>query len=63
MPDGIVKKLEDAFTKAMKEPAFVKGMKDLRLTIAYRNNKEMDDYVARNVEAFSKLLKEIGLVK
>ena len=44
--EGIVKKLEDAFTKAMKEPAFIKGMKDLRLTIAYRNSMEMDDYVA-----------------
>jgi tripartite-type tricarboxylate transporter receptor subunit TctC len=63
LPEGIVKKLEDAFTKAMKEPTFIKGMKDLRLTIAYRNNKEMDDYVARNYEAFSKLLKEIGLIK
>jgi tripartite-type tricarboxylate transporter receptor subunit TctC len=47
----------------MKEPAFIKGMKDLRLTIAYRNNIEMDDYVAQNYEAFSKLLKEIGLIK
>jgi tripartite-type tricarboxylate transporter receptor subunit TctC len=63
LPAGIVKKLEDAFTKAMKEPGFIKGMKDLRLTIAYRNDREMDDYVARNFEAFSKLLKEIGLVK
>ena len=63
IPEGIVKKLEDAFTKAMKEPAFVKGMKDLRLTIAYRNNKEMDDYVARSVEAFARVLKEIGLIK
>jgi tripartite-type tricarboxylate transporter receptor subunit TctC len=63
LPEGIVKKLEDAFTKAMKEPAFIKGMKDLRLTIAYRNNIEMDDYVAQNYEAFSKLLKEIGLIK
>jgi tripartite-type tricarboxylate transporter receptor subunit TctC len=63
LSEGIVKRLEDAFTRAMKEPAFTKGMKDLRLTVAYRNNKEMDDYVARNVEAFSKLLKEIGLLK
>ena len=60
---GIVKKLEDAFTRAMKEPGFIKGMNDLRLTIIYRNNKDMDEYVARNFEAFSKLLKEIGLIK
>jgi len=47
----------------MKEPGFIKGMNDLRLTIIYRNNKDMDEYVARNFEAFSKLLKEIGLIK
>jgi len=27
LPDEIVKKIEDAFTKAMKEPTFIKGMK------------------------------------
>ena len=31
MPEAIVKKLEDAFTKPMKEPAFIKGMKDQKL--------------------------------
>jgi tripartite-type tricarboxylate transporter receptor subunit TctC len=63
LPEGIVKKLEEAFTKAMKEPAFIKGMKDLRLPIVYRNSKEMGEYVTHNYEAFSKLFKEIGLIK
>ncbi len=63
LPQEIVKKLEDAFTKAMKEPEFIKGMKNLRLTIAYRNNIEMDEYVSRNYDAFSKLLKDIGMIK
>jgi hypothetical protein len=36
--------LEDAFTKAMKEPSFIKGMKDLRFSIAFRNNIKMDNY-------------------
>jgi tripartite-type tricarboxylate transporter receptor subunit TctC len=63
LPEGIVKKLEEAFSMAMKQPAFIKGMKDLRLTVAYRNNRQMDEYVAQNCEAFAKLLKEIGLIK
>jgi tripartite-type tricarboxylate transporter receptor subunit TctC len=47
----------------MKEPAFIKGMKDLRFTIFYRNGKELDEYVASNYAAFARLLKEQGLIK
>jgi len=40
----------------MKQPASIKGMQDLRLTVVYRNNREMDDDVAYNCEAFAKVL-------
>ena len=63
IPEEIVRKLEDAFTKAIKEPAFLKVMKELHLTIIYRNSKEFGDYVARNYETFGKLLKDMGLAK
>lgn len=63
MSDEVVKKLDDAFSKAMKEPAFIKGMKDLQLTVFYRNGKDLDSYVAANYDAFGKLLKEEGLIK
>jgi tripartite-type tricarboxylate transporter receptor subunit TctC len=63
IPDEIAKKLEDAFTKAIKEPAFLKGMRDLRLTIIYRNSREIADYMAHNYEFFGKFLKEMGLMK
>jgi len=63
IPDEIAKKLEEAFTKGMKEQAFLKGMKDLRLPIVYRNSKELSDYVAHNYEFFGKLLKDSGLTK
>ena len=61
-PDDIVRKLEDAFGQAMRQPAFINGMKDLRLTINYRNSKELTEYVAHNYDAFAKLLKELGLI-
>ncbi|OGP59471.1 MAG: hypothetical protein A2162_12640, partial [Deltaproteobacteria bacterium RBG_13_52_11b] len=54
IPDGIANKLEDAFTKAMKEPGFIKGMKDLHLPILYRNSKDLTAYVAKNYEMFGK---------
>ena len=64
IPDGIVRKLEDAFGKAMKEPSFIKGMKeDLRLPIFYRGSKELSDYVANSYEVYGKMLKEMGLMK
>jgi tripartite-type tricarboxylate transporter receptor subunit TctC len=63
IPEGIVKKLEDAFTKAMKEPAFIKGMKELRLPVAYRNSKELDEYIIRNYHFFTNRFKEKGLIK
>ena len=62
IPEGIVKKLEEAYTKAIKTPAFVKGMKeDLHLPIVYRNSQELAEYTAYNYEAYGKMLKEMGL--
>ncbi|MCG6535217.1 MAG: tripartite tricarboxylate transporter substrate binding protein [Syntrophales bacterium LBB04] len=62
-PDEIVRKLEGAFTKAIKEPTFIRGMKDLRYAIVYRNSKSVEEYVAYNYDAFAKVLKEMGLTK
>ncbi len=62
LPDGIVKKLEDALTKGMKEPSFIKGMKeDLRLPIVHRGSRELNEYVAHNYDFYGKVLKEMGL--
>jgi tripartite-type tricarboxylate transporter receptor subunit TctC len=63
LPDEIAKKVEEAFATALKEPAVVKGIRELRLTILYRNSKEFSDYVASNYEIFGKLLKEMGITK
>lgn len=40
IPKPITQKLETAFAAAMKEPAFIKCMKDLAYPIVYRNGKE-----------------------
>jgi len=63
VPDEIARKLQDVFARAIKEPGFIKGMKDLRYTIVYRHGKELEDYVAFNYEAVAKVLKEMGLAK
>jgi len=61
LPEGIVRKLEDAFTKAVKEQGYINGMKELRLPVVYRNSKDLGEYVARNYEVFSKLMREMDL--
>ncbi len=63
IPEDAVKKLEESFSKAMKEPAFVKGVRDLHLPIFYRNSSDVEDYMARTYEVFSRILEEMGLVK
>lgn len=63
LPPAIARKLEDAFTSATKEPAFIKGMKDVRWSLVHRNSKEMTEYIARNYESYGKQMKEMGLAK
>jgi tripartite-type tricarboxylate transporter receptor subunit TctC len=63
VPDAIVKKLEDAFIKAMKEPAFINGMKELHLPVMYKSGKECDAYVAQMYAYYQKLFKEMGIIK
>ena len=60
LPDEIVRKLEDAFTRAMKEPAFVNGMKDLRLPIEYRNSRDLNAYVVHNYATYGRMLKHMA---
>lgn len=63
LPEEIAKKVEAAFKAAMSEPGFIKGMKDFRLTVVYRNSSELESYVAQNYEAMGKALKQVGLAR
>lgn len=63
VPDGIIKKLEEAFSRATKEPTFISGMKELRLGILYRNSKDTEEYVKRNYIFFGKLIKEMEVAR
>ncbi len=57
IPEGILKKIEDAFTKAIKEPEFIKGMKELRYPIFYRNSHDLNEYVAKSYEIYGQFFK------
>ena len=57
IPDGVVRKIEDAFTKAMKEPESIRGMKQLRFPIFYRNSEQLTEYLAAGYEIYKEFLK------
>lgn len=62
LPDGIARKIENAYTKAMQDPEFIKGMKeDIRMSIVYRNSQEISKYINDYVDFFSKFLKGMKL--
>jgi tripartite-type tricarboxylate transporter receptor subunit TctC len=63
IPDDIAKRLEEAFTKAMKQPSFIKVMKDIHQPITYRNSRDLEAYVTLCYEMMEKTLKDIGAVK
>jgi tripartite-type tricarboxylate transporter receptor subunit TctC len=63
IPEPIAKRLEEAFTQAMKQEPFLRGMKELHLTVFYRNSKDVTNYVARNYELLGKLMREVQPVK
>lgn len=63
LPKEVVKKLEDAFTKAMQQPGFINGMKRIDLPIVYRNSEQLTQYVTQSHEVFARLLKELGLAR
>jgi tripartite-type tricarboxylate transporter receptor subunit TctC len=63
LPEAMVRRLEDAFMKAMKEPGFIEGMKNIHMPVYFRNGKDLTSYVAYNYELWGRFLKERGLAK
>lgn len=59
VPEPIMKRLEDAFTKAYRDPEFSAGMKSLYLTVFYRNRKDFSAYIANTFDQLGKFLQEM----
>jgi len=58
-PEPIMIKLEDAFTKAVKDPEFGPAMKNIGIPVLYRNRKDFTAYVAKGYEEMGKALDEL----
>lgn len=60
VPEPIMKKLEDAFTKAYQDPEFSQGMKTIDLLPAfYRNRKDFSAFIAKSFEEMGKFIQEL----
>jgi tripartite-type tricarboxylate transporter receptor subunit TctC len=59
VPEPIMKKLEEAFTKASKDPEFSSGMKTIGLPAYYRNRKDFSAFIALSFEQMGKSIQEL----
>ncbi len=60
IPPGILKKLEDAYTIASRQPRVIKGMSEMHLSMVYRNSKDLTEYIVRNHELYAQMIKEMN---
>ena len=62
-PMPIVKKLEDAFHRAMEDPEFIQTMAKLELEITYRNSEDTKKYLEEAYVRLGKMIQELKLPK
>jgi tripartite-type tricarboxylate transporter receptor subunit TctC len=62
-PLSIVKKLEDAFHKAMDDPLFSKAMDKFEIEIIYRNSEETMKYLEEAYVRTEKMIKDFRIMK
>ena len=63
LPKPIVKKLENAFEKAMKDPEFLKTLKRLNMPVVWRNSEDFKNHIAKKYEEAGAFIRELGLKK
>src|SRR3990167_2891390 len=63
VPGPILKKLEAALAKAVKDPSFVETLERFVLTPAYQGSDEFRRTVLGDFERMGKLIKDLGLAK
>lgn len=62
-PPEIVKKLDQAFHKAMDDPEFIKIIQNLEFDVAYRNSEDTKKYLEDAYERFAVMIKKLKFMK
>jgi tripartite-type tricarboxylate transporter receptor subunit TctC len=63
MPKPIVKKIHDAFKKAMDNPEFLSIMEKLDMPLLYQNSEDYEKFVREDSERVGNLVKRLGMQK
>lgn len=62
-PLAIVKKLEEAFHKAMDDPEFIQTMEKMEIEITYRNSEDTKKYLEEAYARLGKMITELKIPK
>jgi tripartite-type tricarboxylate transporter receptor subunit TctC len=62
-PPAIVKRLEEAFHKAMDDPEFIQTMEKMEIEITYRNSEDTKKYLEEAYARLGKMIIELKLPK
>ncbi len=62
-PEPVIKKLDQAFKKAMEDPQFVKTITNLEFDVAYRNSADTKAYLNDAYKRFGEMLQKLGIKK
>lgn len=63
LPKPVLKRLDDAFRKAMDEPDFQEVMKKFDFTLAYLGPDDYEKFLRQDSDRFRKLVEKLGLAK
>jgi len=63
VPPEIVKKLDEAFHKAMEDPEFIKTIQNLEFDVAYRNSGDTKKYLEDAYNSFALMIKKLNIRK
>jgi tripartite-type tricarboxylate transporter receptor subunit TctC len=59
MPEHVVNRLEDVFSRAIKDPDFTKFMKMMNMPISYMNRVEFNKYIQTKFRETGELVKKL----
>ena len=62
-PPAIVKKLEEAFHKAMEDSEFIRTIQNLEFDVAYRNSEDTKKYLEDAYNRFAVMIKKLNITK
>jgi tripartite-type tricarboxylate transporter receptor subunit TctC len=62
-PSPVIKKLDEAFRKAMDDPEFVRYLESMEIDVSYRNHENTKKYLEEAYSRLGKLVMELKIPK